>query len=119
MALCHHGYEQDKCLICEVLGTTTVEPGRPVGRDGRLGGRHVPAPAPGTPTVPAPRRHRPLATVALVAVVVLAALLAAWVLAGAFFAILRIVEIVAVGFAAGWVGYRVGHWRGQHERWRS
>jgi hypothetical protein len=40
-------------------------------------------------------------------------MIAAWVLAGAFFAILRLLEILIVAAAAGWVGYRLGLRRGR------
>jgi hypothetical protein len=120
MATCHHGYEQDQCLICQALGlTTTATAGQGEATRRRwLPGRGGTATAPVARPVatPAVRPRRPAATLALIAVVAVAALLAVWVVIGAVFAILRIVEIVAVAVAAGWVGYRVGHWRGRHER---
>jgi hypothetical protein len=49
-------------------------------------------------------------------VLVLMALLAigaaAWILTGVVFTILRLLELVAVGAGAGWVGYKIGHFRG-------
>lgn len=119
MARCLHGYEQGHCLICEALATTTVDTDDRGGSHrswlpgGRLPGR---PPATTATGLVAERHHHPLATLALVAVVLMAAVLAGWVLLGAVYAILRILEIVAVAFAAGWVGYRVGHWQGRHER---
>lgn len=116
MAQCHHGYEQDQCLICQVLGTTAAPATSTPRRRSWLGGRQSNAPVPATAAVPSTRRHRPLATVALGVVVILAAVLAVWILIGAFYLALRIVELIAVAFAAGWMGYRIGHWRGRHER---
>jgi hypothetical protein len=144
MARCLHGYEQGECLICQVLGDSGggAGPDRPATGGGRrsrrserrggggrtataepvgtaplpgLGGRRAPTPVP-HPESPPGRRRRPLATAGLVAVVVVAVLAATWLLIGAFFAALRIVELAVVAVAAGWVGYRVGHWRGRRER---
>jgi membrane protein required for beta-lactamase induction len=57
----------------------------------------------------------------LTAVAVVAALgvtaLVAWVVAGLIFSVLHVLEIILVGIAAAWAGYRVGHWRGsRHPR---
>lgn len=38
--------------------------------------------------------------------------LVAWAVAGVVFAILHVLELSAVALAAGWAGYRVGHYRG-------
>jgi len=63
-----------------------------------------------------PRRRlgRPLATAVLVIVALIAVVAAVWVVVGVVFAVLRLIEVVAVAVAAGWIGYRVGHWRGRH-----
>jgi hypothetical protein len=45
---------------------------------------------------------------------VIALAVVAWFLAGAVFAILRVLELVVVAGLAGWVGYKVGHYRGRH-----
>lgn len=42
--------------------------------------------------------------------------LIAWVVAGALFALLHLLEIVLVAAAAGWAGYRLGHYRGRRSR---
>jgi hypothetical protein len=57
---------------------------------------------------------RPLSTrIGLVLVLLALVMIAAWVVAGAFFAILRLFEILIVAAAAGWVGYRLGVRRGR------
>lgn len=83
---CPHGLPRETCQICRVLEPTAV-PGarRPASRRGGFGGN--------------------LAVVAVVAVV--GFVLFGWV-AAAFFAVLRIVELVAVALVAGWVGFKLG-----------
>lgn len=61
---------------------------------------------------------RGLATVAVLAVVgflVVGFLVAGWV-AAAFFALLRIVELLAVALAAGWAGWKLGVRHGRRGR---
>jgi hypothetical protein len=42
---------------------------------------------------------------------------AAWILAGIVFTILHVLELIAVAAGAGWVGYKIGHFRGsRHPR---
>lgn len=41
---------------------------------------------------------------------------AAWILAGVVFTLLHLLELIAVGAGAGWVGYKVGHFRGSRSR---
>ena len=91
---CPHGLPRDKCQICQVLEPTAVPAGRRtgVGRAG-LGGN--------------------LAGVAIVAVVGFVVL--GWV-AAAFFAVLRIVELLAVAAVAGWVGWKLGVQQGKRRR---
>jgi hypothetical protein len=36
-----------------------------------------------------------------------------WIIAGVVFAVLHLIEIVLVAGAAGWAGYRLGHYRGR------
>ena len=50
---------------------------------------------------------------ALVVVGLVVAGVAAWALLGVAFAILHLLELIVVAGAAGWVGYRVGHFRGR------
>jgi hypothetical protein len=91
---CPHGLPRDKCQICQVLEPTAVPAGRraSMGRAG-LGGN--------------------LAVVAIAAVVGFVVL--GWV-AAAFFAVLRIVELLAVAAVAGWVGWKVGVQQGKRRR---
>ncbi|MGI8850391.1 MAG: hypothetical protein ACR2KC_01870 [Acidimicrobiales bacterium] len=53
--------------------------------------------------------HHALAVLAGVLVVALGA----WLLAGVAFTILRIFELAIVAAGAGWVGYRIGWYRGR------
>jgi Flp pilus assembly protein TadB len=87
---CPHGLPRSTCEICRILEPTAV-PDR--------GARRRPARRPGGGL------GGSLATVAIVAVVGFVVL--GWV-AAAFFAVLRILELVAVAAVAGWVGYQVG-----------
>ena len=87
-ALCPHGLPPATCEICRVLDPTPVaaarrSPGR------RPGGRGLPSVA-------------TLVVVAIVGFVVLG-----WV-AAAVFAVLRILELIAIAAVAGWVGFRLG-----------
>jgi hypothetical protein len=41
---------------------------------------------------------------------------AAWVLVGVAFALLHLIELLAVAGVAGWAGYRLGNYRGRHQR---
>lgn len=123
---CAHGYGPGECLICATLGTTTADRPAPGGEPirGRTANATVGAGGlrrrrPDT-LVAGPvgdervgRRHHPLATLVLVLVAVGALVAAGWVIAGVVFALLRILEVVAVAVAASWTGYRVGHWRGR------
>ncbi len=49
---------------------------------------------------------------AVIGVIALAVI--AWFLAGAVFAVLRVLELLVVAGLAGWIGYRFGHYRGRH-----
>jgi hypothetical protein len=37
---------------------------------------------------------------------------AAWILSGVVFTILHLLELLVVAAGAGWVGYRIGHFKG-------
>ena len=37
---------------------------------------------------------------------------AVWILVGVVFTVLHVLELIAVAAGAGWVGYRIGHFRG-------
>ena len=88
-ALCPHGLPASECLICPTLPQV--------------------APTAGAPE----RRHRCYTTHAAGVVAAIALIgVAAWVVAGVVFAVLHVLELIAVAAAAGWVGYRVGYFRG-------
>lgn len=91
--MCPHGLPASECLICPTLP-------RPAPRE--------------VPT----RRTGSRTAVHLVgvagALVVLG--LAAWALAGVVFGLLHVLELIAVGAAAGWAGYRIGRFRGSRQR---
>lgn len=96
-ATCPHGLPAKNCQICRVLDPTAVPAGRagrrPAGERAGLGGN--------------------LAVVAVVAVVGFVVL--GWVMA-AFFAVLRVVELMAVAAVAGWVGFKLGERQGRRRR---
>ena len=86
--LCPHGLPASECLICPALPQVVQ-------------------------TGPAPRAHsRATLHVAGVAAVIAIIGVAAWIVAGVVFAILHVLELVAVGAVAAWVGYRIGYFRG-------
>jgi hypothetical protein len=39
--------------------------------------------------------------------------LVTWIVAGAVFAMLHVIEIIVIAGVAGWAGYRLGHYRGR------
>jgi hypothetical protein len=94
---CPHGLPRDKCRICQVLEPTAVPAGRSARRPDRrragVGGN--------------------LAGLAIAAVVGFVVI--GWV-AAAFFAVLRIVELLAVAAVAGWVGWKLGVQQGKRRR---
>ncbi len=131
--ICGHGFPAADCLICETLGTgparsTTAGPSRAAtgGERTRTANRAQPRPdLDGGPTPveivrPAPSgegRRRPIGRQLVMLVVALIVLvLVGWFLIGAVLAIARLIELIAVALVAGWVGYRLGHFRGRHQR---
>ena len=137
---CPHGQPQGECLICKTLG---MDPGGAGGSAPSGGGRRsraasgpaAPAVAPdpgsalprswspgparqpgGYPPAGGPPGHQPRSlphVAALVVVGLVVAGVAAWALLGVAFAILHLLELIVVAGAAGWVGYRIGHFRGR------
>ncbi len=91
-ATCPHGLPPSQCLICPTLPRPAAAD-VPSGRSGSHIGFHLVGVA--------------------AAVVVLG--LAAWALAGVVFGLLHVLELVAVGAAAAWAGYRIGHVRGSRQ----
>ncbi|MDA8044288.1 MAG: hypothetical protein M0Z30_03480 [Actinomycetota bacterium] len=120
---CIHGFVPAECLICRTLGADArpgvvaeVPPVRSGGPDPRT---QLSGAAPARPdriydSAAAPRRRRrSLGGSALMAVVALLAVGAAiWILAGVVFTVLHLLELIVVAAGAGWVGYRIGHFRG-------
>ena len=127
-ATCNHGFAPADCLICRTLGTTTP-PGTSVeappdrrrhpevqplptavqSPPARLDTTKPASPAPSD----SPRRHRSLGGSLVIALMALLAIGAAvWILVGVVFTVLHVLELIAVAAGAGWVGYRIGHFRG-------
>jgi hypothetical protein len=125
-AMCPHGYDPSTCLICQTLGTqpaATVASPPEVASRGRRGRRRdtVTSAPPTTvrpdvvyPARPPERRGTGLGThMALLVAALVVIGLVAWVVAGAVFAILHILELIVIAGVAGWAGYRLGHYRGR------
>ena len=94
-ATCPHGLPRGTCEICRVMAPEAApvlhaKARRPERRGSLPGG---------------------LVTLAVVAVV--GFVVVGWVVA-AFFAVLRILELVAVAAVSGWVGWKLGVRRGRH-----
>ena len=124
---CNHGFAPADCLICRTLGTTTPPTTSVEAPPNRQ--RHPEVPLPTeihspparldktTPASPppsdAPRRRRGRGGSLVLALMVLLAIGAAiWILVGVVFTLLHVLELIAVAAGAGWVGYRIGHFRG-------
>lgn len=130
---CIHGFATDGCLICRTLRTgdgsaTDVAVATSPRHNGE--GRSGPHPdrtsaihhgSVDASVARGPRRHRSIAgSLALVVVALLAVGAAAWILTAVVFTILHVLELIVVGFGCGWVGYRIGLFRGaRHPRPRT
>lgn len=90
---CPHGLPPSECLICPTLPQAAAGQPAPVRRP-RGGTIHVAG--------------------VVVAIAVIG--LVAWAVAGIVFAVLHVLELAAVALAAGWAGYRLGHYRGGRPR---
>jgi hypothetical protein len=118
---CSHGFLSSECLICRTLGSQPqvhVDASRPVSAPRRGSPPPVERAAqpdvvygPGAVDRPS---HELSWYVARAALAVVAIALVAWILAGVVFALVRVVELIAVAGLAGWAGYSVGHYRGRH-----
>lgn len=118
---CIHGYAPGQCLICQTLQGAGGKD-RPTKEKGR-------SPAGPATVAPLPTRVRPDTVVAdapprgsfagraIVAFLIIAvvALVAVWAI-GVAYAVLRAIELLAVALVAGWIGYRVGLYRGRHAK---
>jgi hypothetical protein len=116
-------------LICQTLGTQPkakvetaplpspdlgVSPGANLGVHNRRAREPV---RPETGRSAESPHLRPASHRLLVLVAVLVAIGAAvWLLSGIAFEIFHILELLIVAAAVGWGGYRLGHWRGRHDR---
>jgi hypothetical protein len=88
---CPHGLRADECLICPALPART--------------------------SAGAVTRHRGPGLHLLAAIAAIAVIgLVAWAVAGIVWALLHVLELIAVAALAGWAGYRLGHFRGSHQR---
>jgi hypothetical protein len=120
-ATCSHGFLSSECLICRTLGSQPqvhVDTGRPVsvppgGSRPRVERVARPDVVYEPKTVERPS-HELSWYLARAALAVVAIALVAWILAGVVFALVRVVELIAVAGLAGWAGYQVGHYRGRH-----
>jgi Flp pilus assembly protein TadB len=125
VAPCLHGFEPGHCLICQTLGPSTSSSStgsrptrseRRAGRDGHSSGVASGGPVEvvdARPRTVAPRSGRHIAIAVLM---VIAAVVAFWIVAGVVFALLRLLEIVIVAAVAGVLGYRLGRARGHRDR---
>lgn len=113
---CQHGLPASECLICPTLArtaTATAGPGVVTSKGRRS---KVTPTASGLP-VERPGTHRSVGLHVAGVVAVLAVIgVVAWIVAGVVFALLHILELVAVAGVAAWAGYRIGHFRGSRQR---
>lgn len=131
---CIHGNDPRSCFVCQTLREADSYTAAP-SAGGRRGRASAPADVVGrTAPTPAPRPDRTPAGgaeygdsgggsgsrfgfhVAVFALVVLAAAISVWFVAGIIFSLIRVFEILLVAVLAATLGYRVGRVRGRHER---
>lgn len=93
---CPHGLPPATCQICRVLEPTVV----PAGRSGRR---------------PATGRSGLGANLAVLAILVVVGFVVVGWVAAAFFAVLRIVELLATAVVVGWVGWKLGVRHGRRQ----
>ena len=115
MSTCAHGLPASQCLICATLGTSdkTKTAERPSDVLYSAG----PAQVIQTSTSGArPRLRRRVAPrlVGGLLLIVIVALLGWWIL-GLVWAVVRLLELVAVGLVGAYAGYHVGKVSGRHE----
>ncbi|MBO0731219.1 MAG: hypothetical protein J2P57_18325 [Acidimicrobiaceae bacterium] len=110
---CQHGLPADECLICKTLDpTSTATQTRP--------GRRTRGLSSGTLTDRPPvevvsrRPARSLSSrLALWGMALVGVALAVWFVVGLVAVVFHVIALVAVAVAAGWLGYKVGHWQGR------
>ena len=132
MANCIHGFPKGQCLICSTLARTpgnatavADKPGSSVQLDGLNGGpvRALPGPKLGQAKAAADEkphgRGSAKSKLAVAVVVIVAGILAWGLFQGIFDLALRIAEYVVLAVAAGWVGYKAGHYQARREAERD
>jgi hypothetical protein len=118
VSTCIHGFAPGQCLICQTLEGGKERPGkeqdRQRGHPTTLTSRPTPV-RPDAVLRERPRSGHSLAWRAggLVLLLALVAFVGVWII-GLAFALLRTIELVAIAILAGWVGYRIGVYRGRH-----
>jgi hypothetical protein len=124
---CPHGFPPAECLICQTLraaneqrrsAPTSTQYATPPYTAGQIPSGDQPV-RPDAVYQPggAPRPERSFGSrFGLVLVILALLVVGAWLVAGAFFAIVRVLELLIVAAAAGWVGYRIGVYRGRRSR---
>jgi hypothetical protein len=116
---CIHGFPAGQCLICQTLQKGDgAEP--KAGRRGRTATKSPPAIQPVQQAVLRPQpatAERSSGSLGLrlagVAVVVVLVILAGMWIFSLVWSILHIIQLVAVGLVAAWLGYQVGLFRGK------
>jgi hypothetical protein len=129
---CAHGLPAADCLICRTLGTGPPAPAGPTGpavrtrhrprwrggdpSDTAGGGAPAVQPDAVYPTGTEPRPGTGRGGVSLVGVILALIAIAAviWVVSSVVFSLLHVFELAVAALIAGWVGYRIGHYRGRH-----
>jgi hypothetical protein len=130
LVACIHGNNPSSCAVCKTLaeidalgGSRTATATAGAGPAGRRGRRNRAQGDPRiTPVEIITGRGRPAtkrsfgAHVAIFLVVFALAAASVWIVAGIFFAIVRLIEVIIVAIVAGTLGYRLGHYRGRHQQ---
>lgn len=121
---CPHGLPTSTCLICHTLQNQpqvqveTSAQNRPhFGSDGQVTGVGAVRPDAVFTQGRAPGQPRSIGThIALLVVGLAVIALVTWIVAGAIFALLHLIELFIVAGIAGWAGYRLGYFRGRRRR---
>ena len=126
MANCPHGFPQDECMICRTLGAAPTSPkGRakagaaaatrtaePLAMDMDMGPTAAPLATRRQPQASGAKRSPGHQALLILGVLVVGGL-CLWIFSGLFTLAFHIGEFVAVALVAGWLGYRMGHFRGR------
>lgn len=110
---CEHGLPADECLICKTLGSTsTATKSRP----GRRATRTSSGALTDRPPVEVVSRRPPRSLTSRLTfwgLALVALALAVWFVVGLVAVVFHVIALVAVAAAAGWLGYKIGHWQGR------